>query len=117
MSQPPQQAPSIQQYQRALEIYTNYLGNLRTELQKTTLTAEERERLQAQEKDYQEKITMFQTLLNNISASFAAQMRPGGGQAINLQQQQQYAQQLHQAQAAAMACMSISEYVVTLLAQ
>ncbi|KAG2174474.1 hypothetical protein INT44_006737 [Umbelopsis vinacea] len=105
MSQPPQQAPSIQQYQRALEIYTNYLGNLRTELQKTTLSAEERERLQAQEKDYQEKITMFQTLLNNISASFAAQMRPGagGGQPINLQQQQQYAQQLHQAQAAAMA--------------
>ncbi|CAO3688651.1 unnamed protein product [Umbelopsis ramanniana] len=46
---------------------------------------------------------MFQTLLNNISASFAAQMRPAGGQAINLQQQQQYAQQLHQAQAAAMA--------------
>jgi hypothetical protein len=104
MSQPQQQTPPnmIQQYQRALEIYTNYLGNLRTELQKTTLTAEERERLQSQEKDYQEKITMFQTVLNNISASFTSQMRPG--QTINLQQQQQYAQQLHQAQAAAMAC-------------
>ncbi|GAB5585117.1 Transcription initiation factor TFIID subunit 12 [Umbelopsis nana] len=103
MSQAPQQTPPnmIQQYQRALEIYTNYLGNVRTELQKTTLSAEERERMQAQEKDYQEKITMFQTVLNNISASFTAQMRPG--QAVNLQQQQQYAQQLHQSQAATMA--------------
>lgn len=103
MSQPQQQTPPnmIQQYQQALKIYTEYLGNLRGQLQKPNITAEERERLQTQEKDYQEKITMFQTLLNNISAQFASQMRPG--QQINLQQQQQYAQQLHQAQNAAMA--------------
>jgi hypothetical protein len=91
----------IQQYQQALKIYTEYLGNLRGQLQKPNITVEEREKLQVQEKDYQEKITMFQTLLNNISAQFASQMRPG--QQINLQQQQQYAQQLHQAQNAAMA--------------
>ncbi|CAM0140686.1 Transcription initiation factor TFIID subunit 12 [Umbelopsis sp. WA50703] len=103
MSQPQQQTPPnmIQQYQQALKIYTEYLGNLRGQLQKPNITVEERERLQVQEKDYQEKITMFQTLLNNISAQFASQMRPG--QQINLQQQQQYAQQLHQAQNAAMA--------------
>jgi hypothetical protein len=103
MSQPQQQTPPnmIQQYQQALKIYTEYLGNLRGQLQKPNITVEEREKLQVQEKDYQEKITMFQTLLNNISAQFASQMRPG--QQINLQQQQQYAQQLHQAQNAAMA--------------
>jgi hypothetical protein len=88
---PAQQVPHmIAQYQRAIEILTNTIAATRRTLERHDISQEEREHNKQQEQELQAKLTIYQTLINNLTPQIVAQNLQ---QRVMTQQQQMPMQQ------------------------
>lgn len=68
----PQMPQLIQQYQKAIEILTRNIMTIRQNQDRSDLSQEDKNRLRIQEQDLQSKLTVYQTLLSNITSKIAA---------------------------------------------
>lgn len=103
-----QQLPQmIAQYQQNIEFLNNNIAQLRRNMERTDISQEEREVYKKQEQDLQGKLSLHQTLINNLTPQMVAQnlqqrvlsqqmsptsdnmSTPGSPAAFNQQQQQQ----------------------------
>lgn len=106
-----QQLPQmIAQYQQNIEFLNNNIAQLRRNMERTDISQEEREVYKKQEQDLQGKLSLHQTLINNLTPQMVAQnlqqrvlsqqmsptsdnmSTPGSPAAFNQQQQQQQQQ-------------------------
>ncbi|CAO3641017.1 unnamed protein product [Cunninghamella blakesleeana] len=62
-----QQMPTIiQQYQRAVEMLTGNIAQLRQRMERTDISHEERERYRAQEQEMQQRVQTYRAMLTNL---------------------------------------------------
>lgn len=103
-----QQLPQmIAQYQQNIEFLNNNIAQLRRNMERTDISQEDREGYKKQEADLQSKLSLHQSLVNNLTPQMVAQnlqqrvlsqqmsptsdnmSTPGSPAAFNQQQQQQ----------------------------
>ncbi|CDH55731.1 transcription initiation factor tfiid subunit12 [Lichtheimia corymbifera JMRC:FSU:9682] len=90
----PPQIQMIQQYQ----LLNGSLMNVRQALERTDLSAEERNQLQAQERDFQQRLQVYQQLFSQLPPVFNPNQHIAMAQAAQQQQLQQLQQQQQQQQ-------------------
>ncbi|CDS12919.1 hypothetical protein LRAMOSA05103 [Lichtheimia ramosa] len=90
----PPQLQMIQQYQ----LLNGSLMNVRQALERTDLSAEERNQLQAQERDLQQRLQVYQQLFSQLPPVFNPNQHIAMAQAAQQQQLQQLQQQQQQQQ-------------------
>ena len=88
----PPQLQMIQQYQ----LLNGSLMNVRQALERTDLSAEERNQLQAQERDFQQRLQVYQQLFSQLPPVFNPNQHIAMAQAAQQQQLQQLQQQQQQ---------------------